>query len=47
MKYSINKYNYSTKNNMLKSISYNCYDTFCKGRGNSIIKYNIIDENTI
>ena len=39
MKYSINKINYSKNNNMINSISYNCYDTYCEARGNAIVKY--------
>ena len=54
MKYSINKINYSKNNNMINSISYNCYDTYCEARGNSIVKfikngenYNIYIDNFI
>ena len=44
MKCAINKINYIKKNNMINSISYICYDTFCEARKNAIVNYNNIGE---
>ena len=44
MEYSANKFNKSRKNNKILSVMYNCYDAYCCGRGNVIVKYSKIDD---